>query len=116
MIEPIGDGSRWWLVDGREVDLLGPDHAYPQVVSAACLATRDPQTDEDADIAALCAWIIADHPPWDGGCSTCRTTAACPTQLHVYDVVHQWSWERAWRLARKIRSALDEMEVRRGAA
>lgn len=97
--EPLdATGERWWRWHGREIDLQADAGGAPGLVRVGVLAHRDAVTAEDADMADFLAWLVADHPPWTGGCSACRTTGPCPVQDHATVPVTSWLIDRTQRL------------------
>lgn len=89
--EQLDESGRWWRLAGHEIDLQAdPDAGQPANVRAAVLAFRDKQTAEDEDVCELLLWQIEEHPPWGGGCSTCKTTGECPDQARAWHVATEW--------------------------
>lgn len=98
-LEPLdGTGERWWRWHGHDIDLQAEPGQVPGMVRAGVLAHRDAVTAEDADMAELLAWLVADHPPWTGGCAACRTTGPCAVQINAEVPVTSWLINRTQRL------------------
>lgn len=62
MIERMEPTGRWWLVDGREVDLNAESGTSPPNLRAAVLATRDAETPSEQDVAAYLEWALSANP------------------------------------------------------
>lgn len=97
--EPLdGTGERWWRWHGHDVDLQAEPGHVPMFVRVGVLAHRDALTAEDADMADFLAWLVAEHPPWTGGCTTCRTAGQCAVQDHAAVPVTSWLIDRTQRM------------------
>lgn len=106
-----GTGLRWWRWHGHVIDLLAEPGHTPKFVQAAILAYRDAVTDEDADLAGDLAWLVAEHPPWSGGCVACRTADLCAVQANYDPTVTSWLVTRSTRMCAnpRERSTFDEL-------
>lgn len=93
-----GTGERWWRWHGHVIDLLGEPGQTPAFVGPAVLAHRDAVTEEDSDMADFLAWLIEDHPPWNGGCAACRTAGPCTVQSNAQRPVTEWLITRTRRI------------------
>lgn len=116
-IPHTGGLHRLWMWDGHEIDLGNPDlEAYPMPVRAAVLAHRDATDDvsEDLDAAAVLVWIVEEHPPWSGGCSSCGTPGECDQLLAARDVALLFLIRKSTEVVRRSRATIARFDKKRG--
>lgn len=100
--QPLDNGDRWWSWDGHTIDLCADPGYVPASARLAILAHRDAETDEDRDMAELLTWLVENHPPWRGGCATCRTSTPCTVQRNAESPATSWLIDRTQRLLRDL--------------
>lgn len=99
---------RWWRWAGRTIDLLGDTGTVPGLVRAAILAHRDAQ---DRDMAEFLIWIVGDHPPWSGGCTTCGTRGVCTVQANAHGAITSWLVHYSNELMARLNNAVSRREA-----
>lgn len=115
---PNTDGHhRWWVWDGHEINLNEEDlNAYPKPVRAAVLAYRDAVTPEELDAAAYLVWVVEEHSPWSGGCSTCRTVEPCEYLRRGDEVAAEFLIRKSLELVARSKANIAHYDRNRGAA
>lgn len=97
MIERMEPTGRWWLVNGREVDLLAEPGSYPFLLRSAALTACHAVTAEDEDAAAYLEWAAETNPPG------------------AEEFAGELSWTRSQAIYVRLKAAIEAIEVRHGA-
>lgn len=107
----------WWVWDGHEINLMESDlEAYPLPVRAAVLAHRDATSPDELDAAAYLVWVVEEHPPWDGGCSTCDTAGPCPYLRRAEYIGTEFLVRKSWELIYRSRANIARFDQKRAVA
>lgn len=113
------DGRRWtWLGHTIDVGSEGviaaiQDYDGLRIVGAAVLAHRDAVTSADLDDAALLAYLVEAHPPWDGDCPTCQTADPCAEQLTGEQIALGYLIRKSAEFVQRSRARLASLAAQR---